>query len=64
MRAVSIAPYLANVTERLTHHCRITSLAKAGSKGVFKSVKLTTEVPNAEIVAATKVYVPANSASW
>jgi hypothetical protein len=58
---VSIAPYLADITERLTHQYRITLLARADRKPEFKSVKVTTEVPNAEIVAANKVYVPAGS---
>jgi len=56
---VSIAPYLADITERLTHQYRITLLAMGNGKPELVSVKLTTEVPNAEIVAASKVYIPA-----
>lgn len=55
---VSFAPYTENMVERLTHQYVVTFLAKAGRKAGFQSVKLTTEVPNAELVAATKVYVP------
>ena len=55
---VSIAPFTENMAERLSHQYVVTFLAKAGPKAEFQSVKLTTEVPNAELVAATKVYVP------
>jgi len=60
---VSIAPYLTNIAERLNHQYRVTLLAKAEGKPGLASVKLTTEVPNAEIVGASRVYVPANSAA-
>jgi len=59
---VSIAPYLADITARFTHQYRISFLADAEGKPGVKSVKLTTEVPNAEIVAASKVYIPGRSA--
>jgi hypothetical protein len=55
---VSIAPYLADITTRLTHQYRISFLANAEGKPGVKSIKVTTEVPNAEIVAASKVYIP------
>ena len=56
---VSFAPYLAELSGHLAHQCVVTFLAKPGSKAGFQSVRLTTEVPNAEIVAANRVYVPA-----
>jgi hypothetical protein len=56
---VSMAPYLADITARLASQYRITLLAKAANKPELQSIKLTTEVPNAEIVAPSKVYVPA-----
>jgi len=59
---VSIAPYLADITQRLTHQYRITFLAKADRKAGFTSVKVTTEIPNAEIVGASKVYVAGSAA--
>ena len=59
---VSIAPYLAEVTERLTHQYRLSLQAKAERKAGLRSIRLTTEVPNAEIVAASKIYVLANPA--
>jgi hypothetical protein len=54
-----MAPYLADITARLASQYRITLLAKAANKPELQSIKLTTEVPNAEIVAPSKVYVPA-----
>jgi len=39
---------------------RISFLANAEGKPGFKSIKLTTEVPNAEIVAASKIHIPAS----
>jgi hypothetical protein len=56
---VSFEPYLQDLAERLAHQYLLTFLAKPGPKAEFQSVKLTTEVPNARIVSAGKVYVPA-----
>lgn len=56
---VSFAPYLAELSEHLTHQYVVTFLVKPGNKADFQSVRFTTEVPNAEIVAAGRVYVPA-----
>ena len=55
---VSFAPYTESIVEQLTHQYLVTFLAEAGPKAGFQSVKLTTEVPNAELVAATTIYVP------
>jgi len=60
---VSIAPYLAEVTSQLNHQYRITFPANDEGKPGLRSVKPITEVPNAEIVAASKVYVPSVSAA-
>ncbi len=56
---VSFAPYLAELSGHLAHQYVVTFLAKPGNKAGFQSARLTTEVPNAEIVAATRAYVPA-----
>jgi hypothetical protein len=56
---VSFAPYLTELAEHLAHQYVLTFLAKPGNKAGFQSVRLTTEVPNAELVSAGKVYVPA-----
>jgi hypothetical protein len=55
---VSFAPYLTEVAEHLAHQYLVTFLMKPDKPG-FQPVRLTTEVPNAELVAASKVYVPA-----
>ena len=56
---VSFAPYLDDLTHRLTRQFLLTFLAKPETKAGFQQVKLRTEVPNAELVAADRVYVPA-----
>lgn len=58
---VSFAPYLDDVKHRLAHQYLITFLAKRQKKPGMQPVKLRTEAPNAELVAADKVYVPAGS---
>ena len=55
---VSFAPYLEDLTRRLTNQYLLTFLAKPEKKAGLQSVKLRTEVPNAELVAADKAYVP------
>jgi len=56
---VSFAPYLENVAERLSHQFLVTFVATPGEKAGFQSIKITTEVPNAELVSARRVYMPA-----
>lgn len=56
---VSFAPYLAELTEHLANQYQVTFLVKPGNKAGFQSVRFTTEVPNAEIVGAGRVYVAA-----
>ena len=56
---VSLAPYLDDLTHRLTRQYLLTFLAKPEKKAGLQQVKLRTEVPNAELVAADRVYVPA-----
>lgn len=55
---VSFSPYLDDLTRRLTHQYLLTFLAKPGKKPGLQPVKIRTEVPNAELVAADMVYVP------
>ncbi len=57
--AVSFVLYLDDLTHRLTHQYLLTFLAKPEKKGGMQRIKLRTEVPNAELVTATSVYVPA-----
>lgn len=56
---IAYAPYLDQFAERLKHQFRLTFLAKPGKEGRFQRIRLETEVPNAELVAADNVYVPA-----
>jgi hypothetical protein len=55
----SFAPYLEDVTNKLAHQYLLTFLAKPENKARMQPVKLRTEVPNAELVSADRVYVPA-----
>ena len=57
---VSFAPYLTEIAGHLANQYFVKFLIKPEKKGGFQSVRLTTEVPNAELVAASKVYVPAD----
>ena len=56
---VAFAPYLDKIAEHLKHQYRLSFRIKPEKKGDWRSVRLSTEVPNADLVAATKVYVPA-----
>lgn len=55
---VSFAPYLAETQERLSNQYLLTFLANPEKKASFQAVRLNTEVPNAEIIAPGRVYVP------
>lgn len=56
---VSISPYLDDLSHRLTRQYLLTFLAKPEKKSGLQRVRLQTEVPNAELVGASQVYVPA-----
>jgi hypothetical protein len=56
---VSFRPYLDNINQRLNHQYRLTFLAKPGKKPGLQGVRLRTEVPNVELAAADRVFVPA-----
>lgn len=55
---VSIMPYLNEIAEHLAHQYRLTFLADASGKPGLKTIRVTTEVPHAEIVAPDRVPVP------
>src|SRR5579862_4834436 len=57
--APNFGPFLDDMTQRLNHQFLLTFLAKPPKKAVLQKVKLTTEINNAELVAADKVFVPA-----
>jgi hypothetical protein len=57
---VSFAPFLDEFADRLNHQYMLTFLIEPGKKPSFKHVRLETEIPNAELVTADQVYVPAS----
>jgi len=56
---ISFTPYLQDVGEKLNHQYLLTFAAKPEKKAGLRKVKLNTEVPNAELVAADKAFMPA-----
>jgi hypothetical protein len=56
---ISFTPFLNEFADRLTHQYRLTFQIKPDKKPSFQHVKLETEVPNADLVSADRVYVPA-----
>ena len=56
---VSFAPYLEDVTRRLGRQYLLTFIPKPQKKAGMQRIKLQTEVPNAELVSADRVFVPA-----
>jgi hypothetical protein len=56
---IAFAPFLDQFADRLNHQYKLTFLANADKKPTRLHVRLETEVPNAELVTADKVYVPA-----
>jgi hypothetical protein len=58
--AVTFVPYLDDVEHRLNNQYLLTFLAKPEKKSGMQRVKLTTELPNTELVGAERVYVPAS----
>jgi len=56
---VALAPYLDDLASRLNRQYLLSFLAKPQKKAGLQPVKLTTEVPNADLVSADRVYVPA-----
>jgi hypothetical protein len=56
---VAFAPYMEDITRKLNHQYLLTFMAKPQKKAGMQRVKVQTEVPNAELVSADRVYVPA-----
>ena len=55
---LSFAPYLEDLGNKLSHQYLLTFVLKSEKKSGMVPVKIRTEVPNAELVAAAKVYLP------
>jgi hypothetical protein len=56
---IAFSPFLDQFADRLTHQYKLTFLANTDKKPTYQHIRLETEVPNAELVTADKVYVPA-----
>jgi hypothetical protein len=56
--AVSFVPFLDDLSHRLSHQFLVAFLPKPEKKPGLRQVKFRTEVPNAELVGAERVYVP------
>ena len=55
--AVAFAPFLDDLSNRLKHQYLLSFLAEPEKKAGLEPVKLVSEVPNMELVAADRVYV-------
>jgi hypothetical protein len=58
---VAFTPYLNDVAKALSRQYLLGFLAKPEKKAGMRRVRLQTEVPNAELVGASQVYVPASA---
>lgn len=56
---VSFTPYLDDISRRLNHQYLLVFQAKPEKKPGLQSVRLRTELPNVELAAADKAFVPA-----
>lgn len=57
---VTFVPYLEDITRKLNHQYLLTFVPKPEKKAGMRHIKVQTEVPNAELVSADKVWVPAS----
>ncbi|HVN18321.1 MAG TPA: hypothetical protein VMU05_06090 [Dongiaceae bacterium] len=56
---VTFSPYLDDLSHRLQHQYILGFLAKPEKKAGWRQVRLSTEIPNIDLVSAGRVYVPA-----
>lgn len=56
---IAFKPYLDEFADRLKHQYKLTFLAVPENKTSYQRVRLETEVTNAELIGADKVYIPA-----
>jgi hypothetical protein len=59
--AVSFQPYLDRIQTVLNNQYYLVFRAKPGKKGELQRVKISTEVPDVELISADNVWVPAPS---
>lgn len=55
---VSFTPYFDEINQRIKHQYLLTFEAQPGKKSGLQRVKFMTEVPNADLVGPSQVYVP------
>ena len=56
---VSFSPYLEDLTRRLQHQYLLAFIPKPEKKAGWHNVRITTEVPNVDLISAKRVYVQA-----
>ncbi|MBZ5540255.1 MAG: hypothetical protein LAN61_07005 [Acidobacteriia bacterium] len=56
---ITFTPFLEEFADRLKHQYRLTVLAKPEKKASYQRIRVETEVPNADLVAAERIFVPA-----
>jgi len=56
---VSFAPFLEQFGRRLQHQYLLSFIPQPQKKSGWQTVRLTTEIPNVDLVSAGRVYVPA-----
>jgi hypothetical protein len=56
---VSFAPYLTDLTERLSSQYLVRYLTMPGKRAGLQSVKVRSKLPHTEVLTAKKVYIPA-----
>lgn len=57
---VSFAPYLEDLSRRWQHQYLLSFIPKAEKKSGWHNVRLSTEVPNVDLISAQRVYVNAS----
>lgn len=57
---VSFEPYLEELGKMLSQQYVLTFRARAGEKSGYQRIRVTTEVPGVELMAPTRVWVPAS----
>lgn len=56
---IAFAPFLSQFSDRLKHQYKLTFLAKPQKKAGYQRIRLQSEASNAQLVAASRIYVPA-----
>jgi hypothetical protein len=54
---VSFTPYLEDTARRFQHQYLLSFLAKPPKKAGWQQIRLTTEVPNVDLISAGRVWV-------